>query len=120
MSFPSSLKSGANMSRRKQRRPEHVPETLEIERPLAARIWGVVRPYRWAVAGMLAANGAMAGFEVVPALVFRQIIDAHVIPRRDLGGVTWLAILALASAVAGAAVTVLGARLQERVGQGVT
>ena len=70
-----------------------------IDRSVLRRVWRFARPYRLMLAILLATILLASLFAILPPLVFRAIIDNHAIPRRDLGGINNLALLALMLAV---------------------
>ncbi|MDQ6927488.1 MAG: ABC transporter ATP-binding protein/permease [Actinomycetota bacterium] len=101
------------------RDPDFIANSSAVERPVAKRVWAFARPYRWLLAVFLGTIlvGAVVG--ILPPLVFRAMIDNHAIPRRDLGGLTWLAVLALSLALADASVNIVQRWLAARIGEGL-
>ena len=83
------------------------------------RVWRFARAYRLLLGFLLAAILIASLVQILPPLVFREIIDKHAIPRRDLAGINKLALLALALAVADAAMGVVQRWLSARVGEGL-
>jgi ATP-binding cassette subfamily B protein len=61
--------------------------------------------------------GSIVG--ILPPLVFRSIIDHHAVPRRDMGGVNRLALLALTLAFADAGLNILQRWLSARIAEGL-
>jgi len=88
-----------------------------LDRSVVRRVWAFARAYRLLLAVLLATILVMSLVAILPPLVFREIIDKHAIPRRDLGGINKLAFLALMLAVADAAMGVLQRWLSARIGE---
>ncbi|MDQ6910786.1 MAG: ABC transporter ATP-binding protein/permease, partial [Actinomycetota bacterium] len=101
------------------RDPDFIANSSSVERPVAKRVWAFARPYRWPLAVFLGSILLGAVIGILPPLVFRAMIDDHAIPRRDLGGLTWLAVLALSLALADAVVNVVQRWLAARIGEGL-
>jgi ATP-binding cassette subfamily B protein len=100
------------------RDPDFIADS-SVERPVLKRVWAFARPYRWLLVVFLGAIllGAVVG--ILPPLVFRAMIDDHAIPRRDLGGLTFLAVLAVSLALADAVLNIVQRWLAARVGEGL-
>jgi ATP-binding cassette subfamily B protein len=91
--------------------------------------WGVVRrvlrfarPYRWMLLGYLGVIVAVALVQLVPPLVFRQIIDEAIPRGRTEGDSTLLHLLAgvaVLAAVGGAGLAIVERWLSARIGEGV-
>ena len=86
--------------------PEKV-KGATLSKSLVRRVLGFARPYRWMLVGFVAIIVLEALVALVPALLFKQIID--IIPEGDRGQLTFLALLIVAAAVATAGVVVLRA-----------
>ncbi|HEX7275945.1 MAG TPA: ABC transporter transmembrane domain-containing protein, partial [Acidimicrobiales bacterium] len=102
----------------RMRDPELVANRT-LDRTVLRRVWRFARPYRLQLAVLLAAILLASVVAILPPLVFREIIDKHAIPRRDLGGINRLALFALALAVADAAMGVAQRWLSARIGEGL-
>jgi ATP-binding cassette subfamily B protein len=90
-----------------------------VERPVIRRVWAFARPYRWMLIVFIAAILVDAVIGILPPLVFRDMIDHHAIPRRDMNGLTLLALLALGLALADAAFNIVQRWLAARIGEGL-
>jgi ATP-binding cassette, subfamily B, bacterial len=77
------------------------------------------RPYRRLLLIFVATILAGSIVGILPPLVFRSIIDHHAIPRRDMGGVNRLALLALTLAFADAALNIVQRWLSARIAEGI-
>ena len=86
------------------------------------RVLRFARPYRWLLVGYLAVIIAIALIQLVPPLIFRQIID-EAIPRGitegDSGQLHLLAGVAVAAAVGSAAMAIVERWPSSRIGEGV-
>ncbi len=102
----------------RMRDPELVANRT-VDRAVLRRVWRFARPYRLLLAVLLAAILLTSLVSILPPLVFREIIDKHAIPRRDLGGINRLAFFALLLAVADAAMGIGQRWLSARVGEGL-
>lgn len=56
----------------------------KIDRALLARVFSYGRPYRWALAGVLATIVVISALSVLPAVLVRELIDVA-IPDRNIG-----------------------------------
>jgi ATP-binding cassette subfamily B protein len=90
-----------------------------LDRAVVRRVWRFAQSYRLLLAGLLGAILVASLVEILPPLVFREIIDKHAVPRRDLGGINRLAFLALMLAVADAGMGVVQRWLSARIGEGL-
>jgi ATP-binding cassette, subfamily B, bacterial len=90
-----------------------------LDRTVVRRVWTFARPYRLLLSVLLASILLASLLAILPPLVFREIIDRHAIPRRDLGGINRLAFLALMLAVADAGMGVVQRWLSARIGEGL-
>jgi ATP-binding cassette, subfamily B, bacterial len=94
----------------------------KFDRNVVRRVLRFARPYRWMLVGYLAVIVAIALIQLVPPLIFRQIID-EAIPRGinegDRGLLHLLAAVAVAAAVGSAAMAIVERWLSARIGEGV-
>jgi len=109
---------GYGFHHRMSRDPELVAGK-SIDRPVLRRVWAFARPYRLMLAAFLGTILVAAVIGAIPPLVFRSIIDHHAIPRRDLGGLNRLALLALGLAFADAVFGVVQRWLAARIAEGL-
>ena len=93
-------------------------EGASLDRGIFRRVAAFARPYRWQVAGFLAAIVTAALLGLVPPLVTKWIID-EAIPRGDRGQLSMLAGLAVAAAVADAGLSLVERWLSARIGEGL-
>ena len=93
-----------------------------FDRVVIKRVWRFARPYRAMLGAFVGVLVLQALVDLVPPLVFRQIIDTAIPQGRQTGDDTrlhWLAGMAVAAAL-GAALLALGERwLSSRIGEGV-
>jgi ATP-binding cassette subfamily B protein len=93
-----------------------------FDRKVVRRVLRFARPYRWMLLGYLAVIVAIALIQLVPPLIFRQIID-EAIPRGinegDQGLLHLLAAVAVLAAVGSAAMAIVERWLSARIGEGV-
>ncbi|HKE75501.1 MAG TPA: ABC transporter ATP-binding protein [Acidimicrobiales bacterium] len=97
------------------------PATLDGARlrgDLARRVWQFARPYRWLLAAYAAIIVAEALVQLVPPLLFRQIID-QALPQHDNGLLQLLAALAVTSALVSAGLAIVDRYWSARIGEGV-
>ncbi len=73
----------------------------KIDRASVRRAWSFGRPYRSQLALYLAVTVTGTFFGVIPAFLFRSIID-QAIPQADRGRITWLIVALVAIAALGA------------------
>ncbi len=86
------------------------------------RVLRFARPYRAMLLGYLGVIVAVALVQLVPPLIFRQIIDEAIPRGRDQGDSTLLHLLAgvaVLAAVAGAGLAIVDRWLSARIGEGV-
>jgi len=93
-------------------------EGASLDRGIVRRVAGFARPYRWQVAGFLAAIVSAALLGLVPPLVTKWIID-EAIPNEDRGQLSLLAGLAVAAALADAVLSLVERWLSARIGEGL-
>ena len=91
---------------------------VELDRGVARRVWEFARPYRRMLVGFLATIVAAALVQLVPPLVFRQVID-HAIPDSDRGLVTVLALVAVGAGFVEAGLSLLERWWSSRIGEGL-
>ena len=89
-----------------------------IERALLRRVLRLTRPYRAALAGFAATVVAGAVIGVVPALLFRRLLDVAV-PQRDEGLVVVLAAGAVGVALANAGLGLAQRWFSATIGEGL-
>ena len=89
-----------------------------VDRHLVRRVWGFARPYRAMLVGFLAMIIAQAMLQLIPPLLFRQIID-RAIPGADRSLLNLLAALALAAYVVDAGVSLAERWWSSRIGEGL-
>ncbi|MFZ4515001.1 MAG: ABC transporter ATP-binding protein [Acidimicrobiia bacterium] len=93
-----------------------------VQRELVRRILTFARPYRRMIVGFVAAVVFAAIFGAVPPLLLRRLLDAG-LPNGDrpgdLGVITWMAVLAVVVAVAGAALSLIQRWYSARIGEGL-
>jgi len=97
-------------------RDEGAVRDASVDPKVLRRAWAFARPFRWAIAGFLIAIIVDAVLALVPALIFREIIDTAIPDgnRRQiwiLGGITVL--VAVADAGLGVAQRWYSARIGE-------
>jgi ATP-binding cassette, subfamily B, bacterial len=94
----------------------------KFDRNVVRRVLRFARPYRGMLLGYLAVIVAIALIQLVPPLIFRQIID-EAIPRGinegDSGLLHLLAGVAVVAAVGSAAMAIVERWLSARIGEGV-
>ena len=90
-----------------------------VDRAVVRRVVAFARPYRRLLLVFVATILAGSIVGILPPLVFRSIIDHHAIPRRDMGGVNRLALLALTLAFADAGLNILQRWLSARIAEGI-
>ena len=90
-----------------------------VEGAVVRRVLAFARPYRRLLLVFVGAILAGSIVGILPPLVFRSIIDHHAIPRRDLGGLNRLALLALTLAFVDAGLNILQRWLSARIAEGL-
>ena len=91
----------------------------KLDRLVLRRVWSFARPYRWMLTGYVGTILLSALVTIVPPLVFRAIIDHHAIPRRDLGGLNRLALIAVGLAVGDLVLNLCQRWWTARIGEGL-
>jgi ATP-binding cassette, subfamily B, bacterial len=94
----------------------------KFDRNVVRRVLRFARPYRWMLLGYLAVIVAIALIQLVPPLIFRQIIDEAIpqgINEGDRGLLHLLAGVAVVAAVGSAGMAIVERWLSARIGEGV-
>ncbi len=89
-----------------------------LDRGIVGRVWQFARPYRWSIAGFLAAILAASLLGLVPPFVFRAILD-DAIPNSDRALVWSLAAVAVLAALADAGLAIVQRWFSSRIGEGL-
>jgi ATP-binding cassette subfamily B protein len=105
------------MSNRRPRDVEAI-KGKRLARGSLARVWRFARPYRTAISIFLGCIVVSALLGLVPAFVFRSILD-DAIPDSDRGRIWWLAGTAIAAAIATSILTVVQRWFSARIGEGL-
>jgi len=100
------------------RRDPDVARGRKIERALLRRVLGLTRPYRAQLIGFLIAVVAAAGVGVIPALLFRAILD-DAVPQKDKTLIVVIAFGAVLLAVMSAGLGLLQRWYSARIGEGL-
>ncbi len=100
------------------RRDPDVVNGKTVERELIRRVLRLTRPYRGALIGFLVAVIASAVVAVIPALLFRALLDTAV-PQKNDQLVLGLALAAVALAIASAGLNLLQRWYSAKVGEGL-
>jgi ATP-binding cassette, subfamily B, bacterial len=87
-----------------------------LDRSVAARAWGLTKPYRKRLAAFLALIMVAAGVSAVPPLVIARIIDVT-IPNEDVGELVLLFVGLLTIGLAVAAVSMIERWLSSSIGE---
>jgi len=93
-----------------------------FDRAVVRRVLRFARPYRRMLLGYLAVIVAIALIQLIPPLIFRQIIDEAIprgIDQGDSSLLHLLAAVAVAAAVGSAAMAIVERWLSSRIGEGV-
>ena len=94
----------------------------KFDADVVRRVLRFARPYRWMLLGYLAVIVAIALIQLVPPLIFRQIIDEAIpqgINEGDRGLLHLLAAVAVVAAVGSAGMAIVERWLSSRIGEGV-
>ena len=94
----------------------------KFDRDVVRRVLRFARPYRWMLVGYLAVIVAVALIQLVPPLIFRQIIDEAIpqgINEGERGQLHLLAAVAVVAAVGSARLAIVERWLSSRIGEGV-
>ncbi|RME47711.1 MAG: ABC transporter ATP-binding protein [Chloroflexi bacterium] len=90
----------------------------QVDRALLRRVFGYARPYWWQAGLMLAAIIISSLIQLIPPLLYRDLID-NVLPNRDVMRLNLLAIAMIAIPLIGGLIDVGQRYLSARVGEGV-
>ncbi len=93
-----------------------------FDRQVISRVLRFARPYRWMLLGYLAVIVAIALIQLVPPLIFRQIIDEAIpqgINEGESSQLHLLAAVAVVAAVGSAGMAIVERWLSSRIGEGV-
>jgi ATP-binding cassette subfamily B protein len=90
----------------------------KVTRALLMRVLAYARPYRWEIAGMLAAILLTTALSLVTPLIFRNMIDV-VIPDGNVRRLALLALALLLVPLISGGINVLQRQLNASVGEGV-
>jgi ATP-binding cassette, subfamily B, bacterial len=93
-----------------------------LDRGIARRVWRFTRPYRIMLGAFLVILVAQALIDVVPPLLFREIIDSAIPQGQQTGDRSALHLLAgvaVLTAIAAAVLAVLERWMSSRIGEGV-
>jgi ABC-type multidrug transport system, ATPase and permease components len=100
------------------RRDPDVVNGKRVERALIRRVVGMTRPYRSALIGFLITVVLLSFIGVVPALLFRALLD-DAVGSKDQGLVALLAAAAVGVAFANAALSLIQRFYSAKVGEGL-
>ena len=89
-----------------------------VTRELIKRVIGYARPYRGRIAAMLTIIIANTLINLLPPLIYRDLID-HAIPNKDLNRLVLLALSLLFIPVLAGGINIIQRRLNSQVGEGV-
>lgn len=90
----------------------------EVDRALLKRVFSYARPYWWQAGLMLVAIVASSLIQLIPPLLYRDLID-NVLPARDIMRLNLLAVAMVAIPLIGGLIDVGQRYLSARVGEGV-
>ena len=90
----------------------------QIDRELLWRVFGYARPHLFAVAIVLVTIVANSLLELLPPLLYRELID-HVLPERNMTRLNWLALGLLAIPLATGLISVVNRHYSSRAGEGI-
>ena len=96
----------------------HAVKGAKVRRETFLRAGTFARPYRWRIAGFLAAILASALLGLVPPLLFRSILD-DAIPSADRTAITVLASVLVVTAIGDAVFAVIQRWLSSTIGEGL-
>ena len=100
------------------RHDESAVADKHLDRQVLRRAWGFASPYRLMIVGFVSVVVAMALLQLVPPVLFGQILD-NGIAKRDRSLVTTLSILVVAAAILDALFSLVERYLSSRVGEGL-
>jgi len=90
----------------------------QISWTLLRRVWQYARPYQWKTAGLLATILIITGLNLIPPLLFRDLIDTA-IPNGDTTRLNWLALGMVSVPLLSALVGVVQRYLSATIGEGL-
>ncbi|MCB9151651.1 MAG: ABC transporter ATP-binding protein [Caldilineaceae bacterium] len=90
----------------------------QIDRELLWRVFGYARPHLFAVAIVLVTIVTNSLLELLPPLLYRELID-HVLPERNMTRLNWLALGLLAIPLATGLISVVNRYYSSRAGEGI-
>lgn len=90
----------------------------QVDRKLVRRVLGYARPYWRMIVGVLLIIMLVSLVELVPPLLYRELID-HVLPNRDYLRLNWLALAMIAIPLLSGLLGVGERYLGARVGEGI-
>lgn len=93
-------------------------EKPKVTRPLLKRVLSYSQPYRWKIAGMLAAILVSTGLTLLTPLILRDLID-HTIPSGNVNRLVLLALALLLIPALRGGISVIQRQLNAAVGEGV-
>ena len=96
----------------------HAVRGQRVRRATLNRAWVFAHPYRFHIAGFLAAILVSAVLGLVPPLLFRSILDTA-IPRADRGMITTLAVVLVVAALGDALFAIIQRWLSSTIGEGL-
>ena len=96
----------------------HAVKGQKVRRATLRRAWVFAHPYRFHIAGFLAAILVSAVLGLVPPLLFRSILDTA-IPRSDRGMITTLAVVLVVAALGDALFAIVQRWLSSTIGEGL-
>ena len=94
------------------------PKGTKIDRAVVKRAWALGKPFRPQMVIYMVAVAFQAVFNIVPAAIFKKIID-EAIPHKDLAQITRLSLLGAGAAVANALFGIILRYSSSVVGEGV-
>ena len=89
-----------------------------VNRKLLQRVWSYASPYQRRIINILAAIGISTVLELVPPLIYRQLID-RTLPNRDFQELNWLALAMVAVPLLTGLIGVAQRYQSARVGEGL-
>ncbi len=90
----------------------------QVNRQLLLRVWNYAIPYRGRIVSILASIGFTTVLELLPPLIYRQLID-RTLPNRDFQQLNWLALAMVAVPLFTGLIGVTQRHQSARVGEGL-
>lgn len=90
----------------------------EINREVIKRIFAYARPHAFSVAIVLVTIVAISLIELIPPLLYRDLID-NVLPNRDVTRLNWLALAMVGIPIVSGAISVVQRFFSSRAGEGI-